>query len=96
MGVPVVTLRGDRHSARVGASLLTHAGFADWIADSVDDYVDIALGLAGNPPALGDLRGLLRPRVMASPLCDADAFARKMETAFRTMWRQWCQQPSSA
>jgi len=91
MGVPVVTLRGDRHSARVGASLLTQAGCTDWIADSIDDYVDAALALAADPQTLSELRGTLRPRLAASSLCDGDAFARKMETALRTMWRHWCE-----
>jgi protein O-GlcNAc transferase len=95
MGVPVVTLRGDRHSARVGASLLTQAGFSDWIADSIDVYVETALALAGNTLALRELRRTLRPRLIASPLCDGHAFARKMETAFRTMWRHGCKRSPS-
>jgi predicted O-linked N-acetylglucosamine transferase (SPINDLY family) len=48
MGVPVVTLRGDRHAARVGASLLTQIEFTDLIANSVEEYVEIALALAGD------------------------------------------------
>jgi predicted O-linked N-acetylglucosamine transferase (SPINDLY family) len=36
MGVPVVTLRGDRHAGRVGASLLTQVGLTTLIADSVE------------------------------------------------------------
>ena len=38
MGVPVVTLRGDRHAGRVGASLLTQVGLMDWIAGSPEEY----------------------------------------------------------
>ena len=33
---------------------------------------------------------------MSSPLCDATAFARKIEAAYRTMWRHWCDTPDSA
>ena len=90
MGVPVVTLRGDRHAGRVGASLLSQAGLTDWVADSTDDYVKIAADLAGTPSRLTELRHSLRPRMAASPLCDAPAFARKIETAYRAMWLQWC------
>jgi predicted O-linked N-acetylglucosamine transferase (SPINDLY family) len=93
MGVPVVTLRGDRHAARVGASLLSQIGLTDLIANSVEEYVEIALALAGNLGRLNDLRRALRPRLGASPLCDGYAFARKMEATFRTMWQHWCDAP---
>ena len=51
MGVPVVTLRGDRHAGRVGASLLTQLGLTDLIAGSIEEYVEIAVALAGDPRA---------------------------------------------
>ena len=88
MGVPVVTLRGDRHAGRVGASLLSQIGLTDLIANSVEEYVEIALALARNPGRLDELRRTLRPRMAASPLCDGRAFARKIEAAFRTMWQR--------
>jgi predicted O-linked N-acetylglucosamine transferase (SPINDLY family) len=77
MGVPVVTLKGQRHVARVGASLLTQIGLTDLIADSVDEYVEIAAALAGNPKRLDDLRRTLRPRMEIAH--NEVAFARKME-----------------
>jgi protein O-GlcNAc transferase len=93
MGVPVVALRGDRHASRVGASLLTQIGLTDLIADSVEAYVETAIALAGDPARLADLRHSLRPRMAASPLCDATGFARKIEQAYRTMWQRWCEAP---
>lgn len=93
MGVPVITLAGDRFLGRVGASFLTAAGHSELIARDADDYVAIALGLARDRDRLARLRASLRAEVAASPLCDADAYARAVEAAFRQMWRQWCQRP---
>jgi protein O-GlcNAc transferase len=89
----VVTLRGDRHAGRVGASLLTQIGLTDLIANSVEEYLEIAVALARNQRRLDRLRRSLRSCMAASPLCDGRAFARKMEGAFRTMWKHWCEAP---
>jgi predicted O-linked N-acetylglucosamine transferase (SPINDLY family) len=90
MGVPVVTLRGGHHAGRVGASLLTQIGLSHLIADSIEAYVETAVALAGDPARLTELRLSLRARMAASPLCDAPAFARDIEHAYRTMWQRWC------
>jgi predicted O-linked N-acetylglucosamine transferase (SPINDLY family) len=91
MGVPVITLAGDRHAGRVGASILTQAGMTEFIADSPDNYIRIAVELANNPNRLSEWRGTLRHRLAASPLCDAKGFALDMEAAYRTMWKKWCE-----
>lgn len=72
MGLPVVTLRGDRRVGRTGASVLRAAGRPDWIADTPGQYVEIAarLALASD---LGGLRASLRGQVLASPLADPAA-----------------------
>ena len=90
MGIPVVSLRGNRHSGRVGASLLTRVGLEELIARDVEDYVQIAATLAADGERLDGLRRSLRQRMAASPLCDGPAFTRKLEAAFRTMWQTWC------
>ncbi|MBV8825586.1 MAG: tetratricopeptide repeat protein, partial [Hyphomicrobiales bacterium] len=90
MGVPVVTLRGVRHAARVGASILTEVGLEHLIAPTPDEYIAIAAGLARDRDALSALRASLRERMRASPLCDGAGFARVVEDAYRTMWRDWC------
>jgi predicted O-linked N-acetylglucosamine transferase (SPINDLY family) len=90
MGVPVVTLAGDRHAGRVGASLLARVGLDDLVTRSGDDYVERAVALAGDLGALAALRWGLRGRVAASGLLDAARFARGLEEAYRRLWRQWC------
>ncbi|MEI6560438.1 MAG: tetratricopeptide repeat protein, partial [Rhodospirillaceae bacterium] len=46
MGVPVVTLLGDRHAGRVGASLLGRLGLDELIGRDRDHYQEIAVALA--------------------------------------------------
>lgn len=90
MGVPVVTLAGDRHAARVGASMLSRVGLADLVADRPQDYIETAARLAADLDGLARLRADLRRRVAESPLCDGPRFTKQLEAAFRTMWREWC------
>ncbi len=91
MGVPVVTLGGgDRFCARHSVGHLTAAGLPDLIAADQDAYLDIAAGLAADRDALAALRGSLRGRMAASPLCDGPRFAHHLEAAYRDLWRGWC------
>lgn len=90
MGVPVVTLTGERPASRVGASLLSQIGLSRLVAASGDEFVVKAVALAADLPALAALRAELRARMAASPLCDAAGFARRMENAYRDLWRQAC------
>jgi predicted O-linked N-acetylglucosamine transferase (SPINDLY family) len=93
MGVPVVTLRGDRHAARVGASLLARVGLAALVADDLDGYVATAVALAQDAPRRTALRTSLRARVQTSPLGDPTGFTRALEDAYRAMWHRWCAEP---
>lgn len=90
MGVPLVTLVGDRFISRVGTSLVRTVGLGDLAAETVEDYVAIARRLAEDIPRLTSMRARLRQDMMASPLGDAPRFVRDLETVFRTMWRRWC------
>lgn len=94
MGAPVVTLRGDRTPGRVCASILTCVGLPELIATSEDEYVAIARSLGAPDGAsrarLRDLRAGMRSRVLASPLCDAPAFARRFEAMLRAWWATHC------
>lgn len=86
MGVPVVTLLGDRHAGRIGSSLLTQLGARSWIAKDEETYRKIVLGLAADPKKLADLRQRLRPQFMSSRLADAKGFARSFEASIKAMY----------
>lgn len=79
MGVPVITLAGEKHIARVGLSQLTNAGLPELIADSEDEYVEIAVRLAGNIGELNTLRGELRDKISRSPLMNAENLVAELE-----------------
>ncbi|TMH82190.1 MAG: tetratricopeptide repeat protein [Betaproteobacteria bacterium] len=90
MGVPVITLRGTRSVSRSAASILATVGLSDWIAESPEDYVRLAVKYAGDRAVITELRQTLRERMRASPLMDELQFARDVEDAYRRMWRAWC------
>ena len=96
MGVPLITLAGDRFIARVGESILTTLGEPGWIAADAEGYVRKAVALASDLSALAEVRARLRPQLLASPLCDAPRFARNLEAAWRGMWRRWCDAQQAA
>lgn len=90
MGVPCLTLTGRCHAHNVGASLLTAVGLApEWVAQSVDEYVEKARELTMDVDALAALRAGMRERVLRSPLCDAPVFVERLEDMYRKLWRDW-------
>jgi predicted O-linked N-acetylglucosamine transferase (SPINDLY family) len=94
MGVPVITLAGDRHVSRVGASLLHQAGLDDLITTSDQAFVAAAARLAADRArmiALRDPATGLRATLRASPLCDQPSMGRRFGDALLDMWRTTCQ-----
>jgi predicted O-linked N-acetylglucosamine transferase (SPINDLY family) len=88
MGVPVVTLQGNHHSARFGASLLTAAGYGEWIAATPRDYVKIALQLAADRSFLASTQANLRTEIEHSPLCDHAAYGQAFWRACVDLWAE--------
>lgn len=88
MGVPTLTLAGDRLIARQGAGLLGAAGLSDWVVNDADAYVQQAVRRASDLAGLAALRASLRERVAASALCDAQAFANELTEALQGMARR--------
>ncbi len=90
MGVPVVTLVGQTIAGRAGWSQLHNLGLLDLVAQTEDQFVKVAVDLAGDLERLNGLRTTMRERMEQSPLMDGPRFAGGMENAFRQMWQAWC------
>jgi protein O-GlcNAc transferase len=95
MGVPVVSLIGDRHASRVGQSLLNAIGHAEWAAENEDAYIEKAVALAEDRALRSQLRESLRSKVAVSILSDHQRQAARFETALRQIWTEWCQSQQS-
>jgi len=88
-GVPVVTLAGQTYAGRMSTSTLTQAVFEGWIAQSPEEYVRIAAGLAGDVSGLAELRSKMREHLAGAPILDAKRFTRSLEAAYRRMWHSY-------
>ncbi len=96
MGVPVLTLSGDRFLSLTAKSVACYAGLPNWVAADKDDFVRKAAEYSSNTRGLAALRTGLRDQVLASPIFDAPRFARNFEQALWEMWQKHCFEDSHA
>ena len=94
MGVPVISLVGRRRISRTGLSILSRVGLEFFTASTPTEYVAKAAALAHNLDSLAKLRASMRQR-MTDTLCDAKAFTKQLEAAYRKMWQKWCEAKTS-
>ena len=90
MGVPVLTLEGKRHAARVGVALLSAIGHPELIAKDEQDFHDKAVKLANSPETLKQLRSTLRDDLKRSPIMDYPGQALRFGNAIRGCWKEYC------
>ncbi|MFA5238953.1 MAG: hypothetical protein WC476_04485 [Phycisphaerae bacterium] len=89
MGVPVISLVGQRHVSRVGLSLLSRVGMEFFACSARDEYIAKATALAKKPESLAKIRASMRARMLET-LCNREKFAKHIEQAYREMWHKWC------
>jgi tetratricopeptide (TPR) repeat protein len=85
MGVPVISLVGDLHAARVGFTLLNAVGLGGLATTSGDNYVALAAALSKDKGHLTHLRGHLQQVIANSPLCDRFRLTKGLEDTYRKM-----------
>ncbi|MEN6628032.1 MAG: tetratricopeptide repeat protein [Sulfuricella sp.] len=96
MGVPIVTLRWPTLAGRVSTSILTTLDLTDWIAETQEQYLGIAIQKAQDLEALANLRQDLRNRCTASPIGYAALYVKAVESAYRQLWQDWCKRHSNS
>ncbi|MGE3781197.1 MAG: tetratricopeptide repeat protein [Alphaproteobacteria bacterium] len=95
MGVPVISWPGKSVSSRWAATTLVPLGLSEFLADSEEDYVELAVAKAADTESLAQLRANLRARMAASEFGDGPRFCRAVEASYVEMWSRWCRDHSS-
>ena len=90
MGVPVITLRWPTVVGRLSASIMTTLGLSDWIAETQEEYIALAVQKASDLQSLAELRQQLRGIFTSSIIGDQAAYVRAVEQEYRQLWREWC------
>ena len=89
MGVPVLTLKGDRYLFHFGESINSNLNMKDWIADNKDDYLKKALQFSSDIDRLAKLRMTLRKSALLSPVFDSNQFSKYFGEMLWCMWNNF-------
>ena len=89
MGVPVLTLKGDRYIFHFGESINSNIDLIDWIAKNKNDYINKAKHFSSNLAILSKLRNTLRNRMLKSPIFDYSGFVNDFDLMLNWMWNNY-------
>jgi predicted O-linked N-acetylglucosamine transferase (SPINDLY family) len=89
MGVPVITLKGDRHVQRTTYSLLASLGLEDLASETEEAYFRIAVSLANHPEKRESVRQRLRQAVQNVLQAGNREYVKSLEHAFLEIWHRY-------
>lgn len=90
MGVPTLCQEGASMTSRGAMAVMSHVGLNGFVAKDQDDFVAKGIHWANNLETLANIRQTLRERFNESNLGQPALIADSLESAFRTMWQNWC------
>ena len=94
MGVPVIVKEGGNFVSRMGISFMTAAGLGECVAQSDEDYVEIAVRNAADRQALLKMKRGLRTRLLDRPAWDIASYTQSFGKALMAMWEEWLEHAS--
>lgn len=89
LGTPMISLPLETLASRVGASLLHTLGCPELVAESYDDYENIAVRLGNDPIYLKSIRAKVWSRRLTSPLFNTSLYTQHLEELFIQMWERY-------
>jgi predicted O-linked N-acetylglucosamine transferase (SPINDLY family) len=91
MGIPTLTLEGNRHSSRIGTCLMKALGLDDWVAKDHQSFIKKAIDFSKDLESLNTIRTTMRKRILESSISNKKTYARALENTFRNVWCKWCE-----
>ncbi|MFZ4587336.1 MAG: glycosyltransferase, partial [Candidatus Methylopumilus universalis] len=85
MGVPMLTLKGDRFLSRCGESINSNLEMHEWTANDQEEYFQKAVKFSENIDNLNLIRKNLHSRAINSPLFDSKKFAKDFEIIIKDL-----------
>lgn len=89
MGVPVISLRWPTIVGRLSASMLHTMGMDDWIAETEEEYLALAVEKAKDIQGLSEVRNGLQNKFYANILGDSESYCREVEEKYLWMWGKY-------
>lgn len=89
MGVPIVTLFGNKWSGRFSSSILKTIGHEELVAYSIEEYQNKIIALANDKERLKQYKRILKTDVHSSPM-NIDCFMSEFNKALVKMWQSKC------
>ena len=89
MGVPVLTLKGNRYLFHFGESINSNLGMPNWIAENHEDYIAKAIKFSSDLDNLSKIRMSLRRIGLQSPVFDAPRFTKYFGQMLWEMWERF-------
>ena len=89
MGVPVLTLKGNRYLFHFGESINSNLNMKDWIANNYEEYISKSLEFASDTKQLVKIRKTLRQKALNSPVFDAERFSEHFSKMLWDIWNKF-------
>ena len=89
MGVPVISMHGERRSSRFGLSILSNAGLGMLAVASPEEYIGLATGLAHDWQLLDELHLNLRHMLQASDIMNGKKYMQELETGYENIMAKY-------
>ena len=89
MGIPVLTLKGDRYLSHFGESINSNLDMNNWIAKNQEEYVTLAIKYSSDIDSLSKIRVNLRDVALNSPVFDALRFSEHFSSVLWEIWNNF-------